>query len=647
MPQLLPERLPAPLSQRIASASAAIYNRQGREVDIAIGGIPFRLADDMNNPYTIETIPVRKDQADVEQDPGEQSLSGWWRRAQASFHEGAGSLYQEDPASNQASANFWDSRGIDVFSKRGEAKPVRAMVDLGITGATFVSSGYSHFYVGTGTNVTSYSNASPPASVATMAPHSTGGHLVDFVETGSSSPKAWGLDDGGFVVKYNALTGAVVNYWSLGSWTFVAGARIYWGKHRLWVINGASIWAIDQTAASATAQAPFYTNPDTDWTYTCVTEGPAAMYFGGYSGTHSSIQSVSLDSNGGLPSLSGAAITGLMPDGELVQALAMGGGSYIGIGTSRGVRVGKFNSLYGHLEFGPLIVGQYNSTTACKAMVAQGRFFVASFADAVDDTIAYRVDSGLEFQDATFPFAPDIQCGTTAGVEIASIGTSWAGGSLVAVTTDGHAWYQSQTAYVNGGWLQTGRIRFRTNEMKAFKYATVETNAVGGGSPSITVTVLQDSAGSLTLGSAPTAQTSPFRIDLPPMRSLSVKFAFNTDLSDKAIPILNSYLVKALPSVAPQRMITLPLLCYDQEQSRSGQRYGGDGYARDRLTALQLLEDSADTLSFQDFSMVTSSGRLVVIEGVKFTQTSPAPLPTSRSQGPGGVLLVQLRTVDQ
>ena len=36
------------------------------------------------------------DQFDTEIDPGEQSLSGYWRRSQASFHHGAGYKYEPD-----------------------------------------------------------------------------------------------------------------------------------------------------------------------------------------------------------------------------------------------------------------------------------------------------------------------------------------------------------------------------------------------------------------------------------------------------------------------------------------------------------------------------------------------------------------------
>ena len=55
-----PDRLPLALSERLATASSAVYSRMGREVDVAVGGIPFRLATNPELPQTIETIEDRK-----------------------------------------------------------------------------------------------------------------------------------------------------------------------------------------------------------------------------------------------------------------------------------------------------------------------------------------------------------------------------------------------------------------------------------------------------------------------------------------------------------------------------------------------------------------------------------------------------------
>ena len=125
MPKI-PQRIPAALSGRGSALSAAIFAAGGKEVDVAIGGIPFLLATYSELPQTVETAPRQKDQFDAEQEPGEQSLSGWWRRSQSSWHDGAGNLYQESRLNNDPSNGYFDSEGIDIFTQ-GEMKLLRRM----------------------------------------------------------------------------------------------------------------------------------------------------------------------------------------------------------------------------------------------------------------------------------------------------------------------------------------------------------------------------------------------------------------------------------------------------------------------------------------------------------------------------------------
>jgi hypothetical protein len=129
------------------------------------------------------------------------------------------------------------------------------------------------------------------------------------------------------------------------------------------------------------------------------------------------------------------------------------------------------------------------------------------------------------------------------------------------------------------------------------------------------------------------------------MRYASVRLTMTCGASNLTTPTVNSYQLKALPAVPPQRMLTLPLLCYDKESARSGQKYGGDHYSAERLLALQLIEDMADTVLYQDFTGPDGAGRLVTIESLRFIQTAPASAYRDASTGAGGILIAQLRTV--
>ena len=807
------ERLPAPLSERLSSASAAIYSRQGREVDVAVGGIPFRLATNSELPQSVETIQIRKDQFDSEQDPGEQSLTGWWRRSQSSWHEGAGSLYQESSESTIASNTFYTSSGVDVFTpgrmtllKKMKVATQTAGSQLGrirtfaansvrtnscqnpsfetnATGwtvlsdpgtATTIARDGTRAWIGSWSGLATWGTDNgagfPPAIIPpfTAGPASTkytcsvrvwvptgsvgvslvgngvfgtsSGALKDqWVElhltattdgSGNCNPAIWptttataGMTfwvDACIIEHSTSVVGAYFDGSSPNSaWTgtannststetIVAGsasvsavgsgslftstlpegtytalhspggktiidglissttfydvatdgtlyqgstgapgsatswpcgttpARLAWGKHRLWMIGGRKLWQPDVTLAGGTTQNPIFTHPNLGWTYTCIAEGTAAMYFGGHDGFASTIQAVTLDSGGGLPTLSGATTTAALPDGELVQELAVLAGQYVGIGTNRGFRVGISNSS-GQITYGPLII-QPEGVVACSSICTQGQFFLVGFRTTGGNALAYRVDTGTPLDGGAFPYAPDIDTGSVGALTSLA---AFSATQIVATSGDGQVWYQSPTEYVSSGYLQTGRVRYRTTEPKVFKYLTVEIDPLAG---AIALELIKEGGSSLSVGSI-TKQgevfDGKFGTESEAMRYASLKFTLTPTANLLAAPVIHSYLLRALPAVAPQRLITLPLLCWDKEKARSGQAYGGFGFAKDRLTALQLFEAAGDSLIYQDYSSGSSTGQVVVIESIKYVATSP---PTADNSG--GILLLQLRTVD-
>lgn len=810
----IPTRLPAPLSQRLSGTSSALLQRNGKEVDVAIGGIPFLLATSKELPQSIETIPQRKEQIDTEAEPGEQSLvSNWWRRGQESFHDGAGNLYQESRSENGPLAGFYDSRGIDVFT-RGEMKLLRKMERVG--SLTKHSRLRSFAAGGTRTNlvlnpslevdtwgISYYSGTDPAPTLARSTVRSwSGGASLHVTMTGPGSPqirfnteglvagKAYTFSarvyipsgnpdfrcvrDGGymlatevqsngvrdawvqvsvsFVADDNSPVGIIpvaplsgpAEYWVDGafleegigvkpyfdgesagaSWTgtahrssstqtiaeiaagvsaiyagtlkygktadsmttlhapsgktltdgFVAGTNFYsvatdgtlyeglisspgtattwacgagptrlgFGKHRLWMIGGRKIWQPDLSLAGGSNQAPIFTHPSQGWVYTCMAEGPQAMYFGGHDGRTSSIQAITLNADGGLPALSGAQVTAILPDGELVQEIAVLTGQFIGIGTNRGFRVGVIDGV--NIVYGPLLV-EPEGVLRCTSLGTQDHFFLVGFQTDAQPAELWRVDASRELADGIFPYARDIECDSTGSItSMAQVAEK----VLVVTDDQGRVWQQSPTELVEIGSLTTGRIRFRTNERKLFKYIELDTDPLDG-----TIVVdgyneantRYDVATISETGEAGTAPL-PLRSDLGPQRHVAFRFTLVRDQDDATKgPVLRSYMVRALPSIKPQRMITLPLLCYDREQGHSGMRYGYEGYAEDRLTALEAIEDVGDSIVYQNFSLRgNNSGEVVVIDNMRFVQNAPG-YPKQDASGRGGILILQLRTV--
>jgi hypothetical protein len=102
---------------------------------------------------------------------------------------------------------------------------------------------------------------------------------------------------------------------------------------------------------------------------------------------------------------------------------------------------------------------------------------------------------------------------------------------------------------------------------------------------------------------------------------------------------MRSYQLKALPSPKRQRIIRLPLSCYDREKAFNGQELGHQGFALERLEALEAAEEAGDLVVYQDLGADRS--RVCVIDEIQFRQTSPP----GRS-AIGGLVYLTLRAVD-
>jgi len=635
------DRLPAALSERLATASQSIFSTQGREVDVAIGGIPFRLATSQDFPRTVETIPIRKDQVDTESDPGEQSLTGWWRRSQSSWGDGAGSLYQESNDTSAANLTFYDSRGIDVFTP-GQFTLIREMVV--VTGSNPANLTEIRSYLETPTlqrasavgNGILYKGPLDDAFVALHAPASkTVNHGfingTTFYDVAYDGTNAYTLYKGDVSAPGSATS------WPLGPGAGSTVNVLGWGMHRLWACGGTRIWQPDLSLSGGTTQSPVYTHPNTAWNYTAMAEGSSAVYFAGNDGQSSTIQAITLDAAGALPTLTGATVVATMPDGEIIQKLAVLAGSFIGIGTNKGFRVGTISN--GKIAYGPLLFTP-GGFLVCTALTTHERFFVVAF-NSNEGPVAYRIDTGNPLNDGVFPYAKDIECGTTGYIDSLSA----YGLSLLATTSLGVPYWQATNTYVSTGYLQTGRIRYHITEPKLFKYLSMEIAPLKG---NIQIDLIDDAGTTVAIGNITTQNEvflDKFAINASrTLRYASLKFTLTRDGSTLNAPVVNSYLVRSLPAVAPQRLITLPLLCLDYETSMSGQRYGGLGYAADRLAALQALEALGDTVVYQNFALSGGAGQITMLESVKYVETSPPP--ANRSGNGGGILIVQLRTAD-
>ena len=109
------ERPVDPIGQT-STPSGATFVNTSNTYDIAIGGIPFFLGSTAQYPYKRDTAQYRKQQIDMQKEPGEQTLTSWWLRSQSSFHYGAGIKFQEPVQGPEVPYRFNKSAGVDVFN---------------------------------------------------------------------------------------------------------------------------------------------------------------------------------------------------------------------------------------------------------------------------------------------------------------------------------------------------------------------------------------------------------------------------------------------------------------------------------------------------------------------------------------------------
>jgi hypothetical protein len=123
------------------NSSTAIWQNTDMSYDVAIGGLPFFYAINDSRPYIRQTAPFRKDQFDNGTEPGEQSLTGWWIRSQASFHSGSGIRFY-DPATTDENGHyrFSDSKGVNVWTK-GQVTLLKSCTSTHIVTGAIASNG--------------------------------------------------------------------------------------------------------------------------------------------------------------------------------------------------------------------------------------------------------------------------------------------------------------------------------------------------------------------------------------------------------------------------------------------------------------------------------------------------------------------------
>jgi len=623
-------------------SSTSLWQNTDVAYDVAVGGLPFIYAINDARPYIRQTAPFRKDQFDNGNEPGEQSLTGWWIRSQMSFHSGEGINFY-DPATTDENGHyrFHESRGLDVWTK-GQVTLLKQTSNMtGVTSGTYkllsIVDGSTNKILGwtpAGTTINNYTASgtavtytdvtgiAQPLDTAILAVATDGTNLFiadnDHIYTGPISTPTAGYS----------------RYYNTGSEKVVLG----WVKQRLVACIGASVYELTNAKGSTHSlpATPVYTHPNADWTWTSISEGGSAIYAAGYAGTTSAIYKFTLASNGAMPVLASGVIAAQLPIGEYVTKIE----SYLGklmIGTNKGVRVAAISDTTGDLIYGPLTIEAEN--TGLDFAFRDTYVWVTGSIDGYAGL--YRINLDNELETLRFAYATDAFLDGVSGyaTSVDFVGNT----NQIAFTTSGSNGIaiQSTTDLSTSGYLTTGNIRYGTLEPKNFKrllgrgdftYGSMTLETVDKNGVEYDHIAYDSAIPPIEVGTSSPATAQEY---------VAYKFILYRDATTSSLgPTFKGYQAKATIATPRQRIVRFPVYCFDVETDRFNTVVGYEGRAFDRIQLLEDIEETGDVLTWQDLS--TGESRQAVIEQVTFTRMTP---PDKRFDGFGGVLEITIRTV--
>jgi hypothetical protein len=634
-------------------SSTSIWQNTDIAYDIAIGGLPFILATNNERPYGRRTAPFKKDQFDSTNEPGEQSLTGWWIRSQMSFHGGSGINFF-DPATNDENGHyrFADSKGLNVWTK-GEVSLLKNCTQGHNTTGAIRSTGRPFQIM----RSIKWSNTSGvlvhdeyDVDKIDVTNPGTPIHFIDY-NSGTDSPVYAICDDGTTAywitntttkktVYKKALTGtsSTADTKMFDEAGTISNATMEYIKDRIVMCADNKVY---EFAGSATAMpTTLYTHPVTSHIYSSITASGPAIYIAGYNGIQSTIQKFTLNTSGSMPTLTSAVVAAELPVGEVVHKIYYYLG-YMMIGTDKGIRVATVNDQDGSISYGPLLV---ETTQPCFDFAARDHYVWCATGVGGNPGVI-RVDLSTEIEPLRFAWANDVYYDGVTDHQTTACAFAADTNRLMFSTafnvTDGYIYAEDATALRTTGYLTTGNIRYGTLEPKNFKRLLGRGDFTYGSMTLETV----DSDGAEYDHISYDASVPPVEVTTSnpatAQEYVAYKFIMYRDgTTNSRGPVFKGYQAKATIATPRQRLVSHYVYCFDEETDKNNSRTGYSGRAYDRIVALETIEENGDIVTWQDLN--TGESRQVQIEGINLTNTTP---PDKNSTGFGGILEIVVRTV--
>ena len=640
--------------------------------DVTIDDLPFIISVSNQNPYRRETAQYRKDQFDNSQEPGEQSLTGWWLRSQTSWHNGSGITYYE-PGTDVAhvSHRYYDSRGIDIWTK-GEAKLLPEVF---------------HAYSGdNGINAASGRNGSGDALVSgdskgnlkRVTLNNNSAATVEAFYNGATYPEGHNGTDYSFLSvttdgsNYFAACKRAIHTGNIATLSsdevainfsttnredvFIKYAKGYVlfgianSIYNLTIVPygaGRTTSTHNHSGGTDSLGTNYKTHMNPSWIWNDAAAGTNVIYMSGNGGNNGEVWQVAFDETTNTLDMAGATMVLSMPDGENINAIHFYMG-HLAVATSAGVRICMVNptSNGSYVTMGPLLV---ELAYPVNGFTERGTYLYG--ATKVDDGshtngCVIRMDLSQQFEDGTFPYAYDLEYRSSLDGDDSEATEVYVLDDRVVLvieedsdTTKGELQVEHTTNKRNTGWLQTGRIRYSTIEPKFFRYINVQCTTGSGDSIQVEVIPRTGASNSVAIVSEGLSNQDILLAALNTAQEyVSFKFTLNNATDDQQLPVLQAYQVKAVPATRRQRMYQYPLSCFDTEMDKWGVEFGYGGRSMEYIQRLEAIEETGRFVTVTDYR--TGEQYQGVIEEVRFTNESS---PDKNENGFGGLLLVTVR----
>jgi hypothetical protein len=646
----------------LTGRSSQYYDPNTYAFDVAIGGLPFIYQITDETPYRRSTARWKYERVDQAREPGEQTLdSGLWVRSQTSFHLGQGIQYQEALEGNTeqlrfryytgAGVNPWTPGELSLLKKTTKLYPSASSSSGKVLAIPATISGVDYVL-----HVDCTAASGSAVRVAKVAANGTATTL--FTGSNISETILAAESDGTEIyivtptkVYHGDITVATPtlhHHYDINT-ANARSATIKFVKNR--IIAGIS-YVTGTTPRAAVYELPFTThgspvnlstitpvaNTTTvpiDWIWSDIAEGRGAIYVSGYAGDKSAIFRIQPDNTGVL----GAAVSVAdIPRGEVVHALFGYLGTFLAIGTSRGVRIAAIAD-DATIVYGPLI---FTTDNEINCFAARDSYIWAGVkAGVAGASGTYRIYLGALLDDGSYPYATDVWAVGTSG-SVDSIGFFPSTAQLFFSVAGSGTWLEHATDVVDEGTITTAIVNWGTLEKKAWKRVRVETDTLAGN-----IEVYADSVegrtqiATLTAGNAYNADFGLESAYATTQVNGQLTFVlYKSTTSNTAGGVLKGYAIKAIPSPTRSRLIQLPLQCYDFEADRRNIRFGVKGGAKYRISSLETIESLGATVLVQDFN--SGENFDAVIEEISFNRTTPSSFNDDNF---GGLITITMRTV--